>query len=200
MSVLTPSVTRMTHVVLFHHVAGLTEGVTALADRWRAAGHEVTAPDLFEGRTFGSVEEGFAFVQTIGGFDEVRSRALTAVSDLPEAVVYAGISMGVVAAQHVAAQRPGAVAGVFLESFVAPEYVGEWPAGAPVQIHGMEGDEFFGLEDLEPARAFAAARDDVEVFTYPGDAHLFVDSSLPAHDPDAAALVDERVLAFLATL
>ncbi len=190
----------MTHVVLFHHVAGLTPGVTALADRWRAAGHEVTTPDLFEGRTFGSVEEGFAFVQTIGGFDEVRSRALTAVSDLPEAVVYAGISMGVVAAQHVAAQRPGAVAGVFLESFVAPEHVGEWPAGAPVQIHGMEGDEFFGLEDLEPAREFAAGRDDVEVFTYSGDAHLFVDSSLPAHDPDAAALVDERVLAFLATL
>ena len=92
------------------------------------------------------------------------------------------------------------MAGVFLESFVAPEHVGEWPAGAPVQIHGMERDEFFGLEDLEPAREFAASRDDVEVFTYPGDAHLFVDSSLPAHDPEAAALVDERVLAFLASL
>ena len=81
MSVLTPSVTRMTHLVLFHHVAGLTPGVTALADRWRAAGHEVTTPDLFEGRTFGSVEEGFAFVQSSGGFDEVRARALAAVAD-----------------------------------------------------------------------------------------------------------------------
>ncbi len=190
----------MTDLVLFHHVAGLTPGVTALADRWRAAGHTVTAPDLFEGRTFGSVEEGFALAQSIGGFDEVRARAVAAVSDLPERLVYAGISMGVVAAQHVAAQRPGAAAGVFLESFVAPEHIGEWPAGAPVQIHGMEADEFFGLEDLEPAREFAASRDDVEVFTYPGDAHLFVDSSLPAHDPVAAALVGERVLAFLATL
>ena len=187
-------------IVLFHHVAGPTTGVAALADRWRAAGHTVHTPDLFEGRTFGSVEEGFAFVQSVGGFDEVRARALTAVEDLPEAVVYAGISMGVVAAQHVAARRPGAVAGVFLESFVSPEHVGEWPAGAPVQIHGMEADEFFGLEDLEPAREFAATRDDVEVFTYPGDAHLFVDSSLPAWDAEAAAAVDARVLELLAGL
>lgn len=187
-------------IVLFHHVAGLTPGIEALAERWRAAGHLVHAPDLFGGRTFGSVEEGFGFVQGVGGFDEVRARALAAVEELPEQVVYAGVSMGVVAAMHVAARRPGAVAGVFLESFVDPEHVGPWPAGAPVQVHGMEGDEFFGLEDLEPARAFAATRDDVEVFTYPGDQHLFVDSSLAAWDAAAAAQVDERVLALLAGL
>lgn len=187
-------------IVLLHHVAGPTPGMEALAERWRAGGHVVHTPDLFGGRTFGSVEEGFAFVQSLGGFDEVRSRALAAVEELPERVVYAGVSMGVVAAMHVAARRPGAVAGVFLESFVDPEHVGPWPAGAPVQVHGMEADEFFGLEDLEPARAFAATRDDVEVFTYPGDQHLFVDSSLAAWDAAAAAQVDERVLTFLAGL
>lgn len=187
-------------IVLFHHVAGLTPGVVALADRWRAHGHVVHTPDLFAGATFGSIEDGFAHVQSLGGFDEVRARASAAMDPLPERVVYAGISMGVVAAMHVAARRPGAVAGVFLESFMAPEHVGEWPADAPVQIHGMSDDEFFGLEDLAPAREFAASRDGVEVFTYPGDAHLFVDSSLPAWDAAAAAAVDERVLAFLARL
>lgn len=187
-------------IVLFHHVAGLTPGVEALADRWRAAGHTVHTPDLFGGRTFDSVEEGFGFVQAEGGFDQVRARALAAVAELPPRLVHAGISMGVVAAQHVAVHRPGAVAGVFLESFVAEEHIGPWPADTPVQIHGMESDEFFGLEDLEPARDFAASRPDVEVFTYPGDRHLFVDSSLPAWDAEAAARIDERVLTFLAGL
>lgn len=187
-------------IVLFHHVAGPTPGMEALAERWRAGGHVVHTPDLFGGRTFGSVEEGFAFVQSIGGFDEVRTRAEAAAAELPERVVYAGVSMGVVAAMHVATRRPGAVAGIFLESFVDPEHVGPWPADAPIQVHGMQDDEFFGLEDLEPARDFAATRDDVEVFTYPGDQHLFVDSSLAAWDAAAAAQVDERVLAFLAGL
>ena len=40
----------MAHVLLFHHIQGLTEGVVAFADELRAAGHEVTTPDLFGGR------------------------------------------------------------------------------------------------------------------------------------------------------
>jgi dienelactone hydrolase len=35
------------------------------------------------------------------------------------------------------------------------------------------------------------------VFLYPGDRHLFTDSSLPAYDETAARLVKQRVLAFL---
>ena len=186
-------------IVLFHHVQGLTPGVTDLAERWRAAGHTVHVPDLFGGRTFASIEEGFGHVQASGGFDEVRARAEQAVGELPERVVYAGISMGVVAAMHVAARRPGAVAGVLLESFVDPEHVGAWPEAAPVQVHGAEGDEFFE-EDLPAARAFVDARPDAELFTYPGDRHLFVDSSTSAWDAQAAGLVDERVLRFLGSL
>ena len=36
-----------------------------------------------------------------------------------------------------------------------------------------------------------------ELFLYPGDGHLFTDSSLPAYDADATALVLERVRGFL---
>ena len=33
---------------------------------------------------------------------------------------------------------------------------------------------------------------------YPGDQHLFEDSSLPSYDAEATKLLTERVLAFLA--
>jgi dienelactone hydrolase len=36
-----------------------------------------------------------------------------------------------------------------------------------------------------------------EVFLYPGDRHLFADSSRGDYDEEAAALLKERVLAFL---
>ena len=39
-----------------------------------------------------------------------------------------------------------------------------------------------------------------QLFTYPGDKHLFTDSSLPSHDPQARALVMERIKKFLADI
>jgi len=47
-------------VLLFHHAQGLTPGVRVFADQLRAAGHTVHNPDLFDGRTFGSIDEGMA--------------------------------------------------------------------------------------------------------------------------------------------
>ena len=48
--------------------------------------------------------------------------------------------------------------------------------------------------------AASASYDGSELFLYPGDQHLFADSSLPSYDADAAALLTERVLAFLARI
>ncbi len=61
----------MTEVLLFHHAQGLTPGVRAFADTLRAAGHIVHTPDLFDGRTFASIEEGLAYIGGIG-FDDMR--------------------------------------------------------------------------------------------------------------------------------
>jgi dienelactone hydrolase len=69
----------------------------------------------------------------------------------------------------------------------------------PVQIHGKEGDEFFD-EDLPAARELAGSTAAAELFVYPGDQHLFADSSLDAYDPEASALLMERVQAFLASV
>ena len=65
----------------------------------------------------------------------------------------------------------------------------------------MNADKLFVEEgDLDAARALAATADDVELFLYPGDEHLFADSSLPSYDEAATGLLLERVLAFLAAL
>jgi dienelactone hydrolase len=76
------------------------------------------------------------------------------------------------------------------------EFGEAWPEGVPVQVHGKEADPFF-LEDIEAARALVDSADEAELFLYPGEEHLFADSSLRAYDPAAERLLTERVLAFL---
>lgn len=187
----------MAEVVLFHHVQGLTPGVMRFADELREAGHRVTTPDLFEGRTFDSIEAGIEHAQAIG-FDTIMERGRAAVEGLPNGVVYAGFSMGVLSAQRLTQTRPGARGGLFYFSFIPPSEFGPFPNEVPVQIHGMEGDPYFAGEgDLEAARAFESERADVELFVYPGDAHLFADDSVSDYDEEAARLLMRRTLEFL---
>ncbi len=64
-----------------------------------------------------------------------------------------------------------------------------------MQIHGMDKDPFFALEgDIDAARELAdtVGRELPEMFTYPGDRHLFTDSSLPSYDAEAMASVVQR--------
>jgi dienelactone hydrolase len=188
----------MAEVVLFHSALGLTPGVTAFADDLRAAGHTVHTPDLYAGATFDSTEAGVAHARATGS-GELLDRGAAAVADLPGALVYAGMSLGVLPAQSLAQTRPGARGAVLLYSCLPAEEFGPWPAGVPVQVHGMDADPLFADEgDLDAARALAAQTPDAEVFTYPGDQHLFADRTLPSYDPDAAALLLRRVLDLLA--
>ncbi len=191
----------MAEVLLFHHVQGLTAGVEAFADDLRAAGHAVHVPDLFAGRTFGSLDDGMAHARELG--EAVDQRADAIAAGLPEALVYGGFSMGGGIAQRLAQTRPGARGALLYETCfpISGEWAfGPWPEGVPVQIHGMEADPFFAEEgaDIDAARELVATHPDLaELYLYPGDRHLFTDRSLPSNDPEAAALVTERTLAFL---
>jgi dienelactone hydrolase len=188
----------MAEVVLFHHAQGLTPGVVAFAEELRRAGHTVHAPDLYDGRTFATLEEGVAYAKEIG-FGEVIERGARAVGGLPAELVYAGFSLGVGPAQRLAQTRPGA-RGTLLFHACLPvsEFGPSWPAGVPVQVHAMEADpEFDNGWDLPAARALVEEAEDGDLFLYPGDRHLFADSSLPSYDADAAALLGLRVLGFL---
>ena len=188
----------MAEVLLFHHALGQTEGFHAFADVLRQAGHTVHTPDLFDGRTFASIEDGMAHVEQLG-FLYFIDQGTAAARDLPDDLVYIGFSLGVVPAQKLAQTRPGARGAVLCYSFVPTGEFGSWPDGLPAQVHGMDADPYFTEEgDLENARAVIASGAPLELFLYPGDQHYFADSSLPTYDPEAAELLTGRVLAFLA--
>ena len=186
----------MTDVLLYHHVQGLTDGVRSFADELRQAGHTVHTPDVFDGRTFDTIDEGMAFARE-AGFEALAERGVAAADGIGPEVVYAGFSFGVSVAQQLAQTRPGARGALLMYSCLpVSEFGAAWPEGVPVQVHGKEGDEFFA-EDLEAAQALVESTERAELFLYPGEEHLFADSSLPAYDPQAAALLLDRVRAFL---
>jgi dienelactone hydrolase len=187
----------MTDVVLYHHVQGLTEGVRSFADTLREAGHTVHTPDLFEGRTFATIDEGLEYAGE-AGFGALTERGVDAAEPIRPDAVYAGFSFGVMPAQLLAQTRPGARGALLMYSCLPVSEFGQtWPEGVPVQVHGKDADPFF-LEDIDAARALAASTARAELFLYPGEEHLFADASLPAYDAASAALLTERVLAFLA--
>ncbi|NWF31029.1 dienelactone hydrolase family protein [Streptomyces sp. PKU-EA00015] len=188
----------MAEVLVFHHGHGLTVGVREFAEQLRRAGHTVHVPDLFEGRTFDSLEEGMGYARAVG-FGTVIARGTAAAEGLPAELVHLGFSLGVLPAQKLAQTRPGAKGALLLEACVpVSEFGGAWPGDVPVQVHGMDADPFFAEEgDVDAARALVETAADAELFLYPGDRHLFTDSSLPSYDEHAATQVTHRVLDFL---
>ncbi len=141
----------MAEVVLFHHAQGLTPGVSAFADELRRAGHAVHAPDLFEGRTFDTVEEGVGYAEELG-FGEVIERGVRAVDGLPVELIYAGFSLGVLPAQRLTQTRLEARGALLFHSCVpVSELSSAWPDGVPVQVHAMNADPFFVGEDSDAA-------------------------------------------------
>jgi dienelactone hydrolase len=184
-------------VVLYHHVQGLTDGVLAFAEELRKAGHTVHTPDLFEGARPETIKDGMKLAGEIGD-EAILERSNAALAGLPDGLVFAGFSFGAGEAQRLAQTRPGARGALLYEACmpITGEWAfGPWPAGLPVQIHGMEQDPFFGHGgDLDAARELVDTVGPAvsELFVYPGDRHLFTDRTLPSYDADATALVLER--------
>jgi dienelactone hydrolase len=183
-------------VLLFHHAQGQTPGFLAFAEELRAAGHAVHTPDLYGGRTFAELDDGVGYAREIG-FNTIGERGRCAADSLPNELVYGGFSLGVMTAQGLAQTRPGAKGALlFSAAFPASEFGCSWPEGVPLQIHMMEKDEW-ALEDLPAARELVESVDGAQLLLYPGDRHLFADSSLSDYDEGAATLLLERVLRFL---
>ena len=193
----------MAEMVLFHSALGLRPGVTAAADRLRAAGHTVHAPDYYDGEVFHDLDEGLRKRDALG-YQEIARRAREAVAGLPAGLVYAGFSLGAVPAELLAASRPGALGAVLMHGAVPVEGFSEfgidrWPEGVPVQVHYAAGDPWVEAEEEvaplgDAVRGAGAA---FEEHAYPGSGHLFADPDLPEYDRASSEEMWRRVLAFL---
>lgn len=157
-------------------------------------------PDLLGGRTFATIDDGMAHAREVG-FGVLLERGMAAAEALSSpGVVYAGFSSGVMPAQQLAQTRADARGALLFHACVpVSEFSEQWPDGVPVQVHGMDADPFFAEEegDLDAARELVASTDQAELFLYPGNEHLFADSSLPSYEPTVAHLLMDRVLRFL---
>jgi dienelactone hydrolase len=188
----------MATILLLHSVRGLRELERGAAERLRAAGHLVTTPDLFDGETASTLDEGVAIEERLWP-EPLLGRAAAAADALPADAVLAGFSMGANLATQIWERRK-ATAGLLLL-----HGLGEIPeaprAGVPLQAHLAEPDGFAPESEIASWQAMAARkRVSAEVVRYPGAGHNFTPPSLPDHDAAAAALLWERALAFLAAL
>ena len=188
----------MATVVAFHHALGKSSGFNAFVDTLRAAGHDVHAPDLFDGRTFDAVQDGVAYAGTVG-FDTLLKRGKDAIQTRSSDVVYCGVSLGVMPAQMLAQTRTGTRGAILIAACAPADAFGDnWPSSVPVQIHAMEHDTFFTEDgDFDAARELARTAPDAQLFLYPGSGHLFIDASHPDYEPQAAQLTTDRILDFL---
>jgi dienelactone hydrolase len=183
----------MAEVVVFHHALGLTDTIRAFADTLREAGHRVHMPDLFDGRTFDSIEAGMAHAEELGFPMAIVDRGRAAVVDLPADLVYIGFSLGVMPAQSLAQTREGARAAVLAYAALPLGQWGDnwpetWPDGVRLQLHIADPDE-----DLEIAQSLAETVPGAELHTYPGAQHYVLEQG-----DDAAAQLTRRVVEFLA--
>ncbi|MEU9357901.1 dienelactone hydrolase family protein [Streptomyces sp. NPDC048301] len=188
------------NIMLFHSTYGLRPAVHASADRLRAAGHEVRVPDLFEGHTFETVEEGMAFQEEIGKDELLKRAVLAAAPYSDQGLVYAGFSLGASVAQTLALGDAKARGLLLLHgtSDLAPNVTVD---ELPVQLHVADPDAFESGDwlnswYLQMQRTGA----DVEIYRYPGAGHLYTDPDLPDFDQAAADLTWKVALGFLATL
>jgi dienelactone hydrolase len=183
----------MAEIVVFHHALGVNEFIRGFAGELRNSGHTVHTPDLFDGHTFDSIEDGMAYAETHLDFPlGVVERARAAVESLPSDVVYVGFSLGVMPAQSLAQTRPGAKGTVLCYAALPLGQWGDnwpavWPDGVRLQLHIAEGDE-----DTPIAQELAETVQGAELFLYPGTEHYFAE-----HDQQAAAVLTRRILGFL---
>lgn len=187
-------------IVLFHSVLGLRSGVLQWAERFRAAGHTVHTPDLYDGQVFDDLESGLREMEARGGIEALIERSYSAVAELPADVVYAGFSNGGGSAELLALTRAGALGAILMHAALPVEAFGAeaWPASVPIQIHYAEQDPFRdqqAIDALTGAAKLAGAP--CEVWNYPGSGHLFADPDLPDFNASSAEPMFQHTLDFL---
>ncbi|GAA0622463.1 dienelactone hydrolase family protein [Streptomyces crystallinus] len=170
------------------------------AERLRAAGHVVHVPDLYDGRTAETVEEGMTIRDGIGNDELLRRAILAAAPHSDGGLVYAGFSLGGSLAQTLALGDEKA-RGLLLFHGTADIAEDASVDELPVQLHVADPDPFethdwLNTWYLRMERIGA----DAEVYRYPGAGHLYTDRGLADYDESAAERSWTTALGFLDSL
>ena len=187
----------MADAIVFHHAQGLTSGMRVFGDRLLAAGHRVMMPDLFEGQTFDSLDDGVAYAESVG-LDTFLEYGASVASTTDARFVTIGFSLGVLPAQHLAQTHSRALGAVLCHAAIPlGTFAAAWPAGVLLQMHNARGDSW---GDFEESQKLAEAVPGAELFEYDTSQHLVADSSLAEYDAAIADHIVRRTLALLASV
>lgn len=164
------------------------------------AGHDVLTPDLFDGKTFQTIEEGLDYFDKIGT-DTVFHKAQEACKDLTEFSVI-GYSLGAMLAQEKLQTNQNISAAFLVHSVVEPAYLsGDFPATTPVHVFAMAEDPFFkedgGVQLLEKLQT---QNPHLTAHIYAGKGHLFTEPDQHEYDAELTKILENTVLSELEKL
>lgn len=190
----------MAAIILVHSALGLTDTVLRWADEMRDEGHEVETPDLYGGDIYTDLDEGVERADS-GEMESYVSIARDHLQGLEGDHVYVGFSLGAAVSQILALTDPAARGVVLMHAALPPSVIpgAAWGKHLVGQLHYAVDDPWCEAEEVQ-AFVRMAPDDTLEEFKYDGSAHLFGFEESPEYDSYQAALMHERVLAFLASL
>ena len=185
-------------VLLLHAWWGLKPFFKQVCDRIAEQGFTVLAPDYYQGRIAGTVDEAKALMENnneelMGDVIKAAHDHLAAQTGRPIGMI--GFSMGAGWSLAVASKEPD-VAAVVL--FYGANIVDFKTLKANVLGHFSDVDEWEPFEWVEKMQAeMKSAGVDFTLHVYPGVAHWFVEEDRPEYDSAAAQLAWSRTFAFL---
>ena len=188
-------------LVVLQEIFGVNHHIRAVCDGFADAGYHVVAPALFDRAERGvemgydgpDMQRGSGLAQKIKPEDTLADIAAAAEALGGESVGVIGYCWGGTLAWAAATRshRFKAAVGWYGGGIVGTK---DAVPSCPVQLHFGAEDAHIPLADIEAIRA---AQPGMEIFVYEGAGHGFGCSERGSYDARAAALAQERSLAFL---
>ena len=203
-----PAGTPIGALVVVQEIFGVNKSIRGVADEYAREGFVAIAPALFD-RFEPNVELGYGEADMKKAFTDYYPKLDPKVSLLDIAAAFhhvkqAGKPTGVLgfcygglmswlSATRGAGVRmqPDCCVGYYAGGI--GKFATEEPV-CPVMLHFGAADDHIGKDQIDAVRT---AHPDVEIFLYDGAGHAFANPDRPSYVAAAAALADERSLAFL---
>lgn len=185
-------------VLVLHAWWGLKPFFKQVCDQLAEQGFTALAPDYYQGRVAGTIEEAKALLEKNDQdlmSDVVKAAHGHLVAQTGGRIGAVGFSMGASWALQVAANEAGIAATVMFYGAGEADYT---QVKAKVLGHFSDVDEWEPLEWVNKMEAdMKSAGVDVTLHIYPGAAHWFVESDRPEYHSAAASLAWSRTYEFL---